>query len=563
MNRKLVSVATLIVIFIGIFGLSFNMNITSVKSSSNFPTDMPVVYVDPQNVSMSPGETFSISVKIFNLTDTIYACTDIWEPGQPLPPPGSQHVYTLGNLYGLDIQFSWDPTVLEYVSHSVKIPVETYTDGVLHEPLIDIIDNVDATTGTYWLAKSSHDPAQAFNSPDANATVFTMTFNVTRNGTCVLNLTAVDLAADPDLYFDGTINMLQIPCWTKNAIFRTPILATRIENLKIEAQVNDLFFDPPVILGENAAVTITMKNDGEITDAYNLTLYKDTGPLETWNNETLESSGSKTFNHKIDATSLDVGNHTITANASVIHGIDTFTDELSKGFRVIDAPELRIVGPNFALFGDTATFDASQSFHNDPWGSILNYTWSVYMASETVPRYVYSGVNITHRFVPENRTWRVVLDVKDNYGLEYNKDRPATAPYRKEVIFTCRQFNSSLGYLVGVVSNSSIEEFHYFGSNSTIEMRVLNMTADQIYGFCRLTIPHALLSPPYNITINGKLVAYTTLIKNETLRIIYFSYEHSSIEITIVPEFASFLILPLLMIVTLLAVIFYRRKKFK
>jgi hypothetical protein len=124
-------------------------------------------------------------------------------------------------------------------------------------------------------------------------------------------------------------------------------------------------------------------------------------------------------------------------------------------------------------------------------------------------------------------------------------------------------FNSSLGYSVDAVSNSTIEDFEYFESNSTVTLHVSNMTVSQTNGFCRLTVPHALLSPPYTITINGTSVAYTSTFENETLSIIYFSYEHSKLEIIIIPEFSSFLILPLFMLATLAVVVAWKRKRLK
>jgi parallel beta-helix repeat protein len=121
-------------------------------------------------------------------------------------------------------------------------------------------------------------------------------------------------------------------------------------------------------------------------------------------------------------------------------------------------------------------------------------------------------------------------------------------------------FNTSLGYYVNVISNSTIEDFTYFESNSTIIIHVSNMTTNQTYGFCRVRIPHALMSEPYNVTIDGAEPHYINyaLHDNGENRWIYFSYQHSTLEIVIVPEFPSFLILPLFMIATLLAVIVLR-----
>jgi len=122
-------------------------------------------------------------------------------------------------------------------------------------------------------------------------------------------------------------------------------------------------------------------------------------------------------------------------------------------------------------------------------------------------------------------------------------------------------FNASSGYSVDVVSNSTVEDFAYFESNSTVTLHVSNMTVSQTNGFCRLTIPHGLLSPSYTITVNGTQVSYTPIFENETLSIIYFSYEHSKLEIIIIPELAPLIILPLFMIATLIAVIICNKKR--
>ncbi len=122
-------------------------------------------------------------------------------------------------------------------------------------------------------------------------------------------------------------------------------------------------------------------------------------------------------------------------------------------------------------------------------------------------------------------------------------------------------FNTTLGKYVNVISNSTIDSFRYFESNSTIRMHVSNMTADQTHGFCRVSIPYEVMSEPFTVTIDGANPTYWnyTLYDNGTHRWIYFEYEHTTREIVIVPEFPSFLVLPLFMTATLLAVIVSRR----
>jgi len=126
-------------------------------------------------------------------------------------------------------------------------------------------------------------------------------------------------------------------------------------------------------------------------------------------------------------------------------------------------------------------------------------------------------------------------------------------------------FNTSIGYHVNVISNSTVEDLHYFESNNTIKMHVTGLEG---IGFCRVCFPKLLFCPhclPHiAVVINDGLtpVLYDnyTLHENATHKWIYFAYEHSTHEIDIIPEFPSFLILPLFMITTLLAVIIYRRK---
>ena len=98
-------------------------------------------------------------------------------------------------------------------------------------------------------------------------------------------------------------------------------------------------------------------------------------------------------------------------------------------------------------------------------------------------------------------------------------------------------FNTSLGYNVNVISNSTIEDFEYFESNSTIKMYVSNMTTNQTFGFCRVCIPKGLMPPPYTVIIDDGLTEALhfndTIYDNDTHRWIYFAYEHSTHEVVI------------------------------
>lgn len=140
-----------------------NMVITnsSTDSLQSLPTK---VYVDPASIlNLMPPQTFTVSVKLDNVT----------------------------NLYGIDLEFRWNPTVIEHVSHVMMIPVEDYPGGVLHKNVLIIRDTVDAASGSYRLAAASMAPAPSFN---GSGTIFTMTFKVIGIGRTLLKIYSCDLA---------------------------------------------------------------------------------------------------------------------------------------------------------------------------------------------------------------------------------------------------------------------------------------------------------------------------------------------------------------------------------
>lgn len=145
--------------------LVFTLTLT-VNTKLSFQQESTLIYVEPSTViGLSPCENFTITVKIANVT----------------------------SLYGFDIKFRWDPAILEHVSHVAKIPVETHSDGVLHQPIIPLKDEVDDVAGTYWLAATSLFPAPSFT---GNGTFFEMTFHVIGLGVCDLEVFSSQLADD-------------------------------------------------------------------------------------------------------------------------------------------------------------------------------------------------------------------------------------------------------------------------------------------------------------------------------------------------------------------------------
>jgi len=391
--------------------------------------DMPVVFVDPLNVTETVDQTFTVSIKIFNLTSNFYVTDDEWFSGDPLPPPGFRYTYSMGNLYSFEIVMSWDPTVLEYQDYEVMIPVETYPDGILNEPADIIEETLDETEGTFVLACGSAYPAEEFNCANDNATMLEITFKVVKEGACYINLDDTTLY-QRKLKYPGAMH--EIPHWRISGQFRTPGARTRIVDLKAGALVGAQMYNPPLILGEEGKIEINIKNDGMFTDTYNLTLYNGTTPLHVWETESLEPGKNIVYNHTLEAEDLSRGLFSLSANATIMHGGQLLYDSLSKQMRVVNTPLPEItLSPASVVEGQTVTLDASQSTHQDLDGSITNYTWTLYEPGTPLPRQTLKGKTVTYEF-DKNGTWTIILEVKDNWGLTYDEDRSATDPYKTE-----------------------------------------------------------------------------------------------------------------------------------
>jgi len=162
----------------------------------------------------------------------------------------------------------------------------------------------------------------------------------------------------------------------------------------------------------------------------------------------------------------------------------------------------------------------------------------------------------------------------DYSGVDSNHDGLGDTPYLIDeynldylpLMGKIHKLSKAPGYDIYLVSNSTLDRFEHFENNNTIRIYVSSISSTE-YGFCRLIMPRSLMAPPYEVTINDG--STDVLFLNDTLYsplhslcVLYFAYEHSTHEIIIVPEFPSFLILPLFMIAALLAVIVYRRKHF-
>ena len=118
---------------------------------------------------------------------------------------------------------------------------------------------------------------------------------------------------------------------------------------------------------------------------------------------------------------------------------------------------------------------------------------------------------------------------------------------------------------VTVISNSTISSFAapIWDEHPETTFVKFNVSGEEgSTGFCRVSFPTAMMNGTYHVSLNDTEIPYTLLpCSDANTSYLYFTYTHSTQEVIVVPEFPSFLILPLFMIATLLAVVTYRRER--
>jgi len=181
------------------------------------------------------------------------------------------------------------------------------------------------------------------------------------------------------------------------------------------------------------------------------------------------------------------------------------------------------------------------------------FTW-IYETYDFQQKQVYlvekgNGYVITCTALPTNY---------DNYVSDFDES-VETFEFIAEEPILFDVFCENKNYQVALCSNCSIAQFNFNQSSAQIRFEVSGDMGS--IGYCNVTIPKALLTgDPWTIKIDTTITEFIQL-DNGTHNFLYFTYAHqSTLQVIIqgtwvIPEFPSFLIMPLFMIATLLAVV--------
>lgn len=117
-----------------------------------------------------------------------------------------------------------------------------------------------------------------------------------------------------------------------------------------------------------------------------------------------------------------------------------------------------------------------------------------------------------------------IVDERLWLGVHSRDGHPLMAP-----LSTFQVVKDGKTCLVEMISNLTLSELHYY-PNFRNETQAISFKVGDVEkkSFCRISIPHVLVKPPYNISIGSNLPLYNrTLFTNETHTWLYFEYNHS------------------------------------
>jgi predicted nucleic acid-binding Zn-ribbon protein len=252
------------------------------------------LYVNPDYIVESVGATFTISVEISDVID----------------------------FYGFDIKFSWDPSILGYLSHTPTIPVETYPEGVLHETVLTIVNTVDDVAGTYNLAASTLG-GPAFT---GSGKVFEITFEVLSEGSSTLEIYESDLA---------DIDANQIPHTVTNGLFETPSAPPEVHDIAVTSCTPS---PTSAEVGTPVDIDVTIENQGDYTEDFNIEAFYDSTSIGTTSGS-LTTGASNTYTITWDTTGVTPGTYTTSVEVTLQEGEDDDSEDNFCEYRFVEITE--------------------------------------------------------------------------------------------------------------------------------------------------------------------------------------------------------------------------------
>jgi parallel beta-helix repeat protein len=169
----------------------------------------------------------------------------------------------------------------------------------------------------------------------------------------------------------------------------------------------------------------------------------------------------------------------------------------------------------------------------------------------------YSGVDLYYGVLQNETGWDGIGETAYTIDASNIDKYPLMAPIN---IFDAGTWNE-VPQSIDIVSNSMISNFQLDTTQKTISF---SATGEIGLGFCRVTVPNVVVQgmwqDSYTVLVNQQPVEFRDWIGAENTYI-YFTYQHSTRNVVIIPEFSAVIVLPLLFMFAFVAIALQKRKQ--
>ncbi|UCG37399.1 MAG: hypothetical protein JSV64_03765 [Candidatus Bathyarchaeota archaeon] len=259
-------------VVLGLIIVTFTFYVRPPVKGDNIRASQPIVYINPPNVTdptLIPSQNLTIELTVSNVTD----------------------------LKGFDFQLSWNSSILNYTSHGVKVPVESYPEGILHDPVMELMNQINATAGTCWIAFATIG-GPSFN---GSGTVLSVTFTIIAFGECLIEITNSDLAGP-----DGEIMHDVSHGYFSNIFYDVAIIS-------VSPSVT------AALIGDIVEITVVALNNGTIrNETFVVSVYYNSSLIDSETIEALPTKANETIAFFWNTSGQLPGTYHMSANASVV-----------------------------------------------------------------------------------------------------------------------------------------------------------------------------------------------------------------------------------------------------
>ena len=207
---------------------------------------------------------------------------------------------------------------------------------------------------------------------------------------------------------DGLYNTKKLP----------PLESINVEPVHDVSTVEASISSTMIIAGESVSINITVKNEGDTSESFNVTVLCNKTTTKTYTVENLASSAIDFTTFNWNTTGISGGTYTLKAEAKLSGETIAFLDDNLKIVGTIVIQEKPIADfsytPANPVVEQAVTFNASASYDHD--GHIASYTWDFGDGNITT----ITNPIIVHQYSTAG-THNVNLTMTDNDGLTTQK----------------------------------------------------------------------------------------------------------------------------------------------